>query len=262
MHGVRNKPPVARLLNWSHPRAARLAAAWQCAEGCGLRLNDSAGRNVGTLASGVTWSGGPTGKALLFNGAGYVDCGVRIGTVINTPPVWLSAWVNPTTFADTRTIFGWQSNGGLQFRIETSGAIRFVKQGIADIGSGTAGIVAPGVWTRVDGSYDAAGNYKFWANGNPAGGGSNLQSLTASNLLLGTNLGSIEFFLGGMTDIRVRRRIPSDAEVLAECTDPYAMFRRSRVERYFVSAGVVATPFDWQMPSNLKRREPVVAVAY
>lgn len=136
-------------------------------------------------------------------------------------PVTLEAWVYTSNLTSANTIFGsTATDSWLQFRIETSGALRFVKANVADIGSGTAGVVAAGQWVHVVGTLDASGNYAFYANGIPAGSGTNLQTITPQTLVFGINLAS-EVFIGVIDGMSIFNRVLSASDI-------YALYQDSR----------------------------------
>lgn len=205
-----------------HPLAKGLVSFWLPlpGRGAGRTLFDLAGRNDGTLTNGPTWTTGPTGfGAVQFDGSDdYVLTGLSIDK-----PVTVGAWVNPSSLASTRTVFGGLPSGGwLQFRVETSGALRWVKSNTADIGSGTAGVVSAGVWTWVMGTYDASGNYTFSANGVAAGSGTNSQTISPAAVAFGTNSLS-EMFAGGMAGMCAW---PGRIFSAADCSAVYDQARR------------------------------------
>src|SRR2546421_50667 len=72
------KPPVGTQINFGHPLAKGLVGCWLFNEFGGKLVSNGLFRNHGTL-SGATlpsWSTGPTGPALTFDGSSsYVDVG-------------------------------------------------------------------------------------------------------------------------------------------------------------------------------------------
>lgn len=189
----------------------------------------------GTLTSGPTWQGakGRQGGfgALQYDGSDdYVDCGTIAAMV---QPVTVAAWVNPTNFAATRTIFGGTS-GVLQFRINTSGVLAFVKLNILNIGAST-GTVTAGVWSFVAGTYDAAGNFAFYLNGVLIGTGTNSTNMEGFGVQLGRNgvSAGAEQFLGQMDSNLVLSRVLSAREIAAL----YDETRLGNPERYRWAGG-------------------------
>ncbi len=71
------KPMLGREINWLHRNAQDLIGCWLMNEGGGNIVNDLSGNgNGGTILSDTTWSSGPYGSNLLFDGSGGgVNCG-------------------------------------------------------------------------------------------------------------------------------------------------------------------------------------------
>lgn len=127
------------------------------------------------------------------------------------------AVVKPTNLGAVNTIrgggYGNGNTGGLQFRVEAASNSypRFVKEGLADIGSGSTA-VASSAWQVVTGTWDDATNaYAFTIDGAAAGSGSSSETLTAGR---GSTIGAngspsgadpvanpSEFFAGDIAEI-------------------------------------------------------------
>jgi hypothetical protein len=224
------KPPFGARLKLDHPLARGLVSAWLFNEGSGNKAYDSSGQgNHGTL-TGMNdppvatsgWNSGPHGGGLAFDGTDdYIPLGNIPATLSNCTII---ATINPTL----SKIFFITSCGpsgttsGLEFRVETTGALRFVKANAADIGLGTAGAVANGQFSHVAGTYDTAGNYKYYANGVPAGSGTNLQTITNPNVFLAVNTG--EYSLGSISSVFIYNRALSAEEIAYLYAQPYCMF--------------------------------------
>lgn len=183
-------------INQRHPLGRGLVSCWLPLPWykSGPRLIDIAGRNHGTLTNGATWAGAPNafgGVRLTAASSQYVAGTGDLGS----PSIFsVAAWIYPVTLPSVSTILGWSTFSGPQFRIESSGALRWVRQAAADIGAGTAGAVVTGKWQLVAGSYDSAtGAFDFWVDGVPAGSGSSAQTLTYSNWTIGFSNGGTEY---------------------------------------------------------------------
>jgi hypothetical protein len=209
--GINYSQPINR----SHAFARGLGGMWLPLPwySSGPRLIDIAGRNHGVLTGAPTWAAGPTGfGAIKFDG---VLDSVETSYAGIDKGCTLAAWVNPSALSEIQTIFGsLAANQWLQFRINTNGALSFVKASTIDIGTGTAGVVTTNTWTFVTGTYDTSGNYAFYANGVPCGTGTNSQTINPATLGFGRNTGNGEDFTGRMTSMMMwPSRILSASEV-------------------------------------------------
>ncbi|HYR83881.1 MAG TPA: LamG-like jellyroll fold domain-containing protein [Terriglobia bacterium] len=88
-----------------------LTGYWALDEGSGGTTADSAGNNNGSLVNNPSWITGKVRNALQFNATDNSndtdDPRVWIGRSFDVPslPFTVSAWINPTDFADYRVIF-------------------------------------------------------------------------------------------------------------------------------------------------------------
>jgi len=116
---VRAVDPAGNLGSYSNVASASTSAvippgpvaAYSFDEGAGTTLLDASGNGFnGTLANGPVWTTGRHGSALQFDatddGNDDNDPRVVLGRAINIPdpPLTISAWVNPTDYADYRAI--------------------------------------------------------------------------------------------------------------------------------------------------------------
>ncbi len=236
---------IARLYGGgaSHAKPATtrgLVGHWSF-EDCKLnKASDDSGRgNTGTLTNfaltGATsnWVAGKRGAcALNFDGSDDYVLGsntLNAGSILT-----VSAWVNPSTLASIRTILGWTTSGGPQLRIETTGAVSWIKQNIIAIGTGTTGVVGVNSWQHIVGVYNSStGAYSFYVNGQPAGSGSSAQALTYSAPQIGRHGLNTEYMAGSLDDVRVYNRALTGNEI----SDLY----NSSITRYNTSTTALQT---------------------
>ena len=97
-------------LDRAHPLSRGLAAWWPMNEGAGERINDVVGRNSGLVSGGPKWTGGPHGRALLFDGTD------DFVTIANTPEVTIAAdmavsfWTNVVATGGYRVFVAMRQN--------------------------------------------------------------------------------------------------------------------------------------------------------
>jgi hypothetical protein len=114
----------------------------------------------------------------------------------------------------TQTIFGASGSGGLQFRLEGNNALGLVKETVAGIGSSAATVPA-NAWALIVASYNqASGVYSFRLNGKAIGGGTNVQSLTATTTTVGKNNASGGEFANGLLAEHAALSSPTLREII------------------------------------------------
>ena len=115
---------------------------------------------------------------------GHNEKGVSIETSVflNSNVFSYLAWVKPSG-KSIKIIKEGTANDPL-FKINTDDTVSLVKHNVIGIGIST-GKITSDEWNHVAVTYDAAGNYKFYINGVPAGQGSNMQEFVFGDTLLG-----------------------------------------------------------------------------
>lgn len=210
-------------INRDHPLNAGLVSWWMYtpAHPIGARFPDLYGLNHGTNGANVTPGLYSERPGLSFSGSG-ISRTVATRSVDQSVPLTFAASIRPASIGLIGTIIGWGTNGGLSFRFESTGALRFVKQFIADIGSGTTGTVNTNNWQRVVGSYNpSSGVFNFWRNGVDAGSGSNAQTLVSGVPQFGARASTSEPFIGQMHDVQIRRGVYWTDEMAREDYQQY-----------------------------------------
>ena len=219
-------------IDWDFPVNRGLVGRWQVLPNiaAGGRWVDLAGQNHGTLTNmGTGWGWKPTsrggaGGQVNFDGSSSF---VQLGAANYGAVLTIAAWMRPTTLPSVSSIIGWTVDGGPQFRVETSGSPRWVKQNNADIGLGTAGSVVAGMWSRVVGSYNSTtGAFAFWVNGKPQGSGTNIQAVGYSSPRIG-RASSVDYLDGAIDDVRVITRYWTNADAIADFDDSSTGYRSS-----------------------------------
>jgi hypothetical protein len=197
-------------------------AHWKLDEGSGPTAADIVGGNDATR-NGATWTTGPLGGALDFDGSGDT---ATTDSNFTPPPVgtvmfWMQVSGPPTAHG---RILGMAGNW--EVRHVTTGAPDGIPYGLVfDLGvSGvnaefntTTTIDVPGRWYHIAASYDTTTDaYAVYIDGVPHKSGTYPSSLTlpADNVLsFGTRTGSSQYFDGTLDDIRVYDRFLSAAEI-------------------------------------------------
>jgi len=107
-------PPCARTEGQSGGAAfghsVGVKGCWTFDEGSGETAKNAAGPNGGKLMGGLGWTDGKTGKAVAFNGKGYVL--IASAPYLNSPQYTFAAWVKLKATGDYQYIV-WR--GGPEF---------------------------------------------------------------------------------------------------------------------------------------------------
>ena len=217
-----------------------LVGYWQMDEGSGTSTADisESGYNGVLLPVGnmPTWTtSGKIAKALIFNGANYVDVGVSSSLSFErTDPFSISAWVNRSAVNNYDPIFakfrvdlsGWVLNGYI-LQLDPSNRVQVMLNYDADTGENievatAAGTVSTGSWYHVAMTYDgssAASGVKIYVDGLEKALTifyDNLsQSIanTSTPRIGGDQSRTPDYFDGTIDDVRVYNRVLSDAEI-------------------------------------------------
>lgn len=113
----------------------------------------------------------------------------------------------------TDTLWGSQSPGGLQFRVD-SGNPSLVKQASALIANGTGALIASSTWAIIVASYNqSTGAYAFRVNGTPCGSGTNVQSLGAFGSYVGIQSPPSSEAWGGKIAERATLTVATTAQI-------------------------------------------------
>ncbi|HSS20410.1 MAG TPA: LamG-like jellyroll fold domain-containing protein [Pyrinomonadaceae bacterium] len=202
-----------------------LVGYWKLDEGAGSSTSDSSGNaNAGTLINGPAWISGKVGNALQFNGNNsYVQVGSRPSLIVSSA-LTMSGWVNPNPgTSGYRAIISKEGEYELAL---VNGQVAWV------IANGYPGwtwfntnyFPQPGTWTHVAVVYDGS-SIKTYGNGvlqqTLSGASGNIGDADSSQndfRIGGRQAPYLEYFLGGIDEVRVHSRALSGAEIQALVT--------------------------------------------
>jgi large repetitive protein len=235
--------PASPKLRRGHPQARGLRGAWLFAEGSGPKAYDLSGydqhgtlagmADPGTSASG--WWKGQHGHALAFDGTNdYAQTASDSGWR-RTGPFTISAWVKPSSTADSEVLC-WIGSGSAGWDLSvTSGKYRGSARALGGLDLlSTVTSVAAGAWVMVTYAWAPSGQ-ALYVNG--------AQDNTAASTLSAISLPAAAFaafgtrndtpgslFYGGLLDgVVVFDRALSANEVAALYADTFAAFRPRRL---------------------------------
>ena len=202
-------------------------------EGSGNTVNDSSGNGNHAALTGVVWKD----NALYYDGVAY-------GTVLNSPSltaitdrVTISFWIlSDYTSGINRSILAWEGWGySYGILMLDAVSVRFVLQGTDGDGYITSATDLPrDVWHKVTCVYDGA-TAKIYINGLEDLSVATTGSITGStdNLLLGAATTATWHLDGGLDNVLIWSRPLAPAEVASLYIDPYQMFRRDPVYKWY-----------------------------
>lgn len=218
---------------------------WSDSSGLGANATASSTQRP-TYKTGVL-NGMPVAR---FGGSQFMTSGAPSYGAAQT----IVAVVKSTNLGATNTIRGGGGGtGGLQFRIEAASNpsyLRFVKESIADIGSGSTTIAAS-TWHVVTGTWDDAANtYAFTIDGVAAGSGSSAVNLT---LFTSTTIGAAnsggEAFVGDIAEMAAWSRVLNSTELSAVTSGLASKWGLAASSAVSVSAPVLAVVAAVPSPS-------------
>ena len=162
---ARTQKQIVEDMNGGHPAGGSPVGSqvgyWKFDEGYGSTVNDSSPQRInGTLSGTVpTWTNsGKFGKALSFNGAGYVSLGNI--TAYKADSKTISFWANPTTVTGTTPIVS-GSSGNWYVGLATSGRMissHFVSAGSQQVTYSNNSAVTNSTWHQYTYSLDVSGS--------------------------------------------------------------------------------------------------------
>lgn len=178
----------------------------------GTITQDKSGYNhLGTIL-GATW----TNRALSnkFNSLTFStgNISIPVSTTLQSPNFTISTWIKPTAIGAQQTIIGTISNGGPYLRLNTDGTLSLQKENTGLIGN-SVGAVSAGSWAYVTVSYNLDGQYIFYINGTASGTGTNAQTFSWSQQLIGMQAGQSYPFGGSMAMFSMYNRVLTSQEI-------------------------------------------------
>lgn len=253
------KPPCGSIPDYDHSSLNGLVGWWPFLETGGDTAYDMMRLANGTL-TGFTLTdaraaGQPRflGLATVFDGSNdYIA--IPDVAAQHLTKFTLSAWVNPSSFADFREIItrcdGPTTNRNYEMDLEiTSGKVRmYFTDSVASFRGFTANTgVALGAWTHVTGTFDGA-TLAVYLNG--VADGTSAQAFvpdaaTAETLAIGRlGASATNFFSGSMDDVRIYNRALSQGEILELYRNPWQAFETLRT----FARGAAAPPPTGRIP--------------
>ena len=229
------------------PTASGLVGWWKFDEGSGATTADSSGNgDNGTLATGATWTTGPTvtatpgfQKALTFDGSsGYVSASTNVsnlpaGDAAQSISWWMKVAANPSSTQSIISLTNDPNGSAVQPGFRNNPSTGVMQVGVWEYGGTFLVSAAPPaatIWHHYvytyDGTHSLPGNpgvlgtYKLYIDGTLAASASASavapQKYVPTRLDFGrwTNFGNgAEYFQGSLDDIRIYNRAISQAEV-------------------------------------------------
>jgi len=233
------------LIQPAHPLARGLVACWLMNEGSGNRTKDLCVSTPDTFSGGTLFVPGKFGPCLSFDGTG--DFIRRASGLLATVPFTVVAWAKcPDPTAGHAIFWMGDSTIGDQYfglYLSSSGyaaAAHRTNSGGQDIAIGTV-VAADGMWHQLAGVFVNNSLRHVYLDGRKGAtntGGN--QDLSAFNR---TTIGRFDDstptidFIGSIDHVLVYNRALTDAEIAQLYTDPFAMFRRPRIELWLPAAG-------------------------
>lgn len=227
-------PPLARFSRVLGPQPDNtLIGLWPASAMRGTIVGDASGDNNPLASLSVSVVPTPYGLAL----SGTAATANATNPAFLTPSITYAAWVNVTSFAANRTIFGGVSPFPILF-VNTSGFPTFTKNGAGNLAASSVALVA-GQWAHVVGTYDSASHTWFvYVNGRQAGTSTTAETWATTGAM---GIGVVFVFAGQLADVRAYQRAISAAEVYAlyagafqpNDIEPMALFSSSGGPRSF-----------------------------
>lgn len=254
--GIRNgyrwgqKPPIGYGLDRSHPDAAGLVAFYLFNEGGGRTVTDLVSGRVGTFsASGVTWSSGPRGAALAFDGsAGSLSAPAPVTSL----PLTIATRFKVADGSLNNTLVDVCQHGSTSnhARLLVNSGANLVANYVDSAGTQANAIttrsVANGTWHDACAVFASTGSRTVYLDGVKNGidttslaGLASVDQLDAGVLRWSSD---IQFLGGGLEYVAVWNRALSDGQVGA--FDPWRLVLAPPQRRFFQLAPAAATPLD------------------
>jgi len=242
--------PTATATTVPSPTPSGLVGWWKFDEGSGATTADSSGNgDDGALATGATWTTGPTvtatpgfQKALAFDGSsGYVSASTNVSTIMPAADAaqsiswWMKVAANPSsgTVQSIISLTNDSNGSAVQPGFRNNPSTGVMQIGVWEYGGTFLVSAAPPaatIWHHYvytyDGTHSLPGNpgvlgtYKLYIDGTLAASASASavapQKYVPTRLDFGrwTNFGNgAEYFQGSLDDIRIYNRAISQAEV-------------------------------------------------
>ncbi|MFC5815146.1 LamG-like jellyroll fold domain-containing protein [Nonomuraea harbinensis] len=203
-----------------------LVAAYGMDEGAGTSVSDSSGHNNTGTATATSWQNGKYGKALSFNGTSSWVTVEHATSLRLTTGMTLSAWVNPTTVANWRSVVGKElQTGGASYLLYASDGTAPTIWAQTDPDSETIAngrsALPVNAWSHLAATYDGT-RLRLFVNGQQANETEVSGDLfdDGSPLRIGGNAIWGEYFSGLIDEVRIYQRAQTAAEIQADMNTP------------------------------------------
>jgi prepilin-type N-terminal cleavage/methylation domain-containing protein len=217
------------------PFAHGMVGYWTFDEGAGTTANDSSGYgNTGTLQNAPTWTSGPTGDALTFNGTNQYVLVPEVPLFEISTSWTVSAWFQLTSLPASGNFYSIvsrdDSNGDSNYNLIVDNGHFGAGSGVVVNFNPTSGgnqyakyvtALSTGVWYHLSGIYDSsAQTLTLYLNGSnvtrASVAGFSPDTGSGPGLGIATEDGSFpaQYFPGTIDDVRIYNRALSDSEAL------------------------------------------------
>jgi hypothetical protein len=186
-------------------------------EKSGTTAFDTSGNGNNGAINGAVWDRGKVGSALKFDGTNdYVDAGTSMD--ISSLPFTISAWVNPSSYADWRQIVAKRNSYGATTMRFNFGL--YPSTGRVMLQNGTTTIISTytpplNQWTYLT-VVPGATSTLFYANGQLKStmGAFTLGTGSTARVMIGaTDSGSVDEFLGQIDDVKIYNYARTPAQI-------------------------------------------------
>jgi hypothetical protein len=213
-----------------HPLARGLVGCWLMNEGSGNKIQDLSGNgNTGTFVNHTKWTGGRFGSCLSFDGT---DDYVLFGKSFNQKSFTKMAWINCTNATTRRNIFGTVDSIGSLFCLYTSNQLSYYDYDLTPAGwygASSATNVSLTIWHQVAVTYSGAA-ITLYLDGCIVVGPTAATGTPRAYNGIGTYNITNSPWLGLIDNAQVWDRALTASEIAQLYRDPFAMFRRPRIE--------------------------------
>ncbi len=192
-----------------------LLGYWKMDENTGSSITDlSANGITGTLVNTPTWTSGKYGPGLSFAAASSEYVNLALPAPIASQAFTISAWINPSSLAAERAIYGSSSNNFL-FNVNTTGTLILCNDNggvCSNTASSSTGVITTNSWQHVVVTHNGSGTYAFFVNGrNVTSDATGDFASNNSNMYIGRS--NSFYFEGSIDEVKVYNRTLSNKEV-------------------------------------------------